>query len=391
MPSRRPLTGREVWRIGDWGGASNLIGRRWESVGAAAVTNLVGRPSPTRPDFVPDRCLSFILDQAHEQALQSAGYSHPDVLLAGPLDRQTALQPVDFKWSLEVADLVQVTPEPLERLLGAEEPAVVAARGAAFGPDGLPEPEQRVLLDGFFVAPEHRANHAFLASQRNLTAERPMAAGDVVFVAVDGRAFFRVLTGWELAEHLAAREGAGRMLDTLEGAEHYYRLGAGVQGALGSRRRSIFSDVTPEFDPIGDLAELRRGQRLSTLGDVVAYLDRALTARQELRKTANGIGRLAYAFAAFRADLQTRGIVLPPRGAPDPGGVEKAWTRLYGLVQQELGLRIKTEGLRLVQAGQSDAQAVATLQQRAPELGQAARRRASALIEAQLRPGGSPG
>ena len=45
---RSPLEGRQLWRIGDWGGASEQIGRQWEIVGARCLQPLIGveRPGP---------------------------------------------------------------------------------------------------------------------------------------------------------------------------------------------------------------------------------------------------------------------------------------------------------------------------------------------------------
>ncbi|MCC7104422.1 MAG: hypothetical protein IT307_04705 [Chloroflexi bacterium] len=385
VPRPRPLTGREVWRIGDWGGASNLIGRRWEAVAASMVAGLLDRPSPTYPALVPTRCVSFVLDAGHEQALQSAGYAHPDALLVGPVEDRLGLQSIDFKWSIEVADISQVETDALERLLDAEELPVVEAKRAAFAPQPPPARDALTLIDGFFVAPDHPANHAFLQSQRNARAERPLTQDCVVLLPVNGREFFSPLAGWEMAEHLAQQEGAPRALNTLEGAEHYYRLGAGTAGALASRRRSVFSATTPQLDPIAELAQLRRTLRLAKLTDVIGYLDRALAARHELRKLAAGIGRAAYPFSAFHQDLLSRGVTLPPRNSPEANGADRLWGRLYSAVQQAIAPGIREQGLALVRAGKTDAEAIAALQARAAEHGQTARAHALELIESQLR------
>src|SRR6266496_2445160 len=98
---RRPLAGRELWRVGDWGGASMQIGRHWEEVGASALEALVGRAGTLQPEFVPRAVVSFVGDSACEQAFQRAGLSNPDALLVGPLSGHLALQSVAFKWSLE--------------------------------------------------------------------------------------------------------------------------------------------------------------------------------------------------------------------------------------------------------------------------------------------------
>src|SRR5919197_856581 len=142
------LSTRSVWRIGDWGGASGQIGRRWETVGDAALERLVGYASPNRPEFVP------------------------------------------------------------------------------------------------------------------------------------------------------------RAVDSLEGAEQFCRLGAGVLGALTGRRRWIFEPSVPKIDALTDLDHLRRAQRLMTTEQLIAYLQRVMSARAELVRTLNQLGREIYPFNAFRAALR---------------------------------------------------------------------------------------
>src|SRR4051794_959309 len=112
----RPLVGRELWRIGDWGGASGQIGRHWEQVGSATLESLVGRQSLRRPEFVPGAVVSFVEDSERERAVQAAGLSHADALLLGGVGGRLTLQPVDFKWSLEVAQTAQIGAEVLRTL-----------------------------------------------------------------------------------------------------------------------------------------------------------------------------------------------------------------------------------------------------------------------------------
>jgi hypothetical protein len=381
------LARRAVWRIGDWGGASGQIGRRWEAVGDAALERLVGCASPNRPEFVPRAVVSFVREAELEQAVQAVGLSHADALLLGVLEGRLALQPVDFKWSLEVARADQVAAETLQALLEADLPPIREALEArlerdtpGLEPDDgrLPPVEQLTLLDGRFLAPEHAANRAFLHGRHNRRRERPIDPRQVVFQLVDGPEFFSPLPGWEVGLALAAREGTQRVLESLDGAEHFYRLGAGVLGALTARKRSIFEPSVPKIDALAELAALRRAQRLMTTDQLIAYLQRAMVARAELVRTLNQLGRTIYPFSAFRAALRTAGIVLRERSEGDPE--QRRWSRLYGLVQRELSARLAVAGRELVAGGRGDAQALAALSARGAAFAQQAAASAARLI-----------
>jgi hypothetical protein len=388
---RRPLAGRELWRIGDWGGASTQIGRRWEEIGATALGALVGQLSRRQPGFTPLAAVSFVLESACERAAQAAGLSHADALLIGPLDGRLALQPVDFKWSLEVADVSQIAGETLGTLLAAELPEVRQALVAqvqaeaweiALHDSDFPPADELLLLDGLFLAPDHDANRAFLDSQVNLRQALPLAAHQVELSPVGGTEFFSPLAGWDVGVAIAAQEGARRALDTLEGAERYYRIGAGVRGALSAARRSIFEPEAPPIDALVELGQLRRAQRLTTTEQLIAYLDRLMSARSERQKAFRQLGRTIYPQTLFRKALRARGIVVPEPPEVDPE--QRRWGRLYGLTQRELSGRLAVEGRALVAAGQNDAQALIALTARTGELARQAASIADRLIEAEL-------
>src|ERR1700738_2274855 len=141
-----PLTGRLVWHIGDWGRASEHIGARWEHVAGPLAREHLG----------PE---DYLIVLAGTPALMAEvlgrGLPRADALRAWLEDGRLALEPLDFKWSLETASARQVSTETLERLLGADlkslETALAAAR-EALGLDGAAELEPH---DGRFVAPVH--------------------------------------------------------------------------------------------------------------------------------------------------------------------------------------------------------------------------------------------
>src|SRR5262249_46155602 len=144
-----PLTGRLVWHIGDWGRASEHIGARWEEIAGQLA----------RAYFGPD---DYLLVLAESPALMAqvlaSGLPHADALRARREGEHLALEPLDFKWSLETASARQVSSETLSRLLATELPSLTSALAdarQAVGLDASPELEPH---DGRFVAPEHPAH-----------------------------------------------------------------------------------------------------------------------------------------------------------------------------------------------------------------------------------------
>src|ERR1700730_4146017 len=148
-----PPTGRLVWHIGDWGRASEHIGARWEQVAGPLAREELG-PA--------DHLIVLAGTPALMAEVLGSGLPHADALRTWRENDHLALEPLDFKWSLETASARQVSTETLERLLAAElaslETALAGAR-AALGLDATATLEAR---DGRFVAPEHPANNAAL-------------------------------------------------------------------------------------------------------------------------------------------------------------------------------------------------------------------------------------
>src|SRR5205814_1624543 len=151
-----PLTGRLVWHIGDWGRASEHIGARWEVV--------AGELAQAR--LTPDNHLLVLATTPNLMSeVLASGLPHADALRAWREDSSVALEPLDFKWSLETASARQVSSETLARLLAAD----LATLEAAFLPIraqlGLEDGSQLAPKDGRFVAPVHPANHAALLAE----------------------------------------------------------------------------------------------------------------------------------------------------------------------------------------------------------------------------------
>src|SRR3954451_6017792 len=85
ISARSPLEGRQLWRIGDWGGASEQIGSRWEQVGVACLEALIGqeRIGPDGSPYVPLRRLVLATEPELAAQVQAHGKSHADAILVG--------------------------------------------------------------------------------------------------------------------------------------------------------------------------------------------------------------------------------------------------------------------------------------------------------------------
>ena len=344
---RSPLEGRQLWRIGDWGGASEQIGRQWERIGARCLDDLIGveRPGPDGAPYLPKRSLVLAAEPELAAQVQAHGKSHADAVLIGVQDERSVLEPVDFKWTLETANPRQVGAEVLGDLL-LEAPPLLATRLAEALAD-LPSPEAPVYQDGIFLAPDHTENRA------QLSPAGPLDPAWAELCPIDPVEFFPPLPGWDVALALARSDGA--YLGTVEASERYYRLGAGVLGALRRMQSSVFDDALPTVDGPALLAQTRRERRLNTTGEVIAYFDRALTARAEVVDRLREIERGAYPYGRYREDLTARGLTAA-------GNNDRRWSRLYGSVMKELGTELRTEGRRLRDGGAGEAAVLAELE-----------------------------
>ena len=305
----------------------------------------MSRPGPNGAHYVPRRALVLGAEPELAAQVQAAGRSHADAILLGEADGRSVLEPVDFKWTLETANPKQVGADVLGALL-TDAPPLLATR-LAEELTALPQPEVPLYHDGIFLAPDHADNRRFLAPRG------PLDPAWAVLCPVDATEFFEPLPGWDVAQALARVEGA--YLGTIEAAERYYRLGAGVLGALRKLEAGLFSETLADLDGRTELARLRRERRLNRVGEVIAYLDRALTARSEMLDRLREIERAGYPFGLFREDLVARGL---PAAGP---GAERRWGRLYGGVMKALGAQIRAEGRELVTRGRTETQVLAEL------------------------------
>jgi hypothetical protein len=327
-----------VWHIGDWGRASEHIGARWEAVAGELARERLG----------PGDHLLILAATPNLMAdVLASGLPHADALRAYRDDGALALEPLDFKWSLETASSRQVSSETLSRLLAAELASLAAALAPLRAAVGL-EPTAEVMpTDGRFVAPVHPANHAALLAEPELPT---------LLLPVDARTFFEPLPGWSAARALAQLESASLdRLSSIEAIERYYRLGAGVEGALSRLATGLFETEPARVDAEAQIGALRRTGHARTLNDLLLHLQRELEQRKAIEERLNQLPRTAYPFGRLRADLQKLGV---PRSMLDSRG---ALGRAYGEVTREILAAVRLAGRDLVLGGTRPTQALEQL------------------------------
>jgi hypothetical protein len=245
-----------------------------------------------------------------------------------------------------------VSSETLTRLLAAELASLAAALAPIRDALGLPPDSELKPTDGRFVAPVHPANHAALLAEPELPT---------LLLPVEARSFFEPLPGWAAARALARMESANLdRLTSIEAIERYYRLGAGVEGALSRLETGIFETEPVRVDAEALIAQLRRTGKARTLNELLLYLQRELEVRKAQEERLNQLPRNAYPFGRLRNELHKLGV---PRAVLDSRG---ALGRAYAEATREMLAAIRATGRELVRTGVTPAQALEQLAGQAP-------------------------
>jgi hypothetical protein len=190
----------------------------------------------------------------------------------------------------------------------------------------------------------HPANHAALLAEPDLPT---------LLLPVDPKAFFEPLPGWSAARAVARLESANLdRLTSIEAIERYYRLGAGVEGALCRLETGVFETTPAQVDAETVIADLRRRGKVRTLNELLLFEQRELELRKALDERLHQLPRTAYPFGRLRSDLHKLGVarsVLDSRGALG---------RAYTEVTREMLSAIRDAGRELVANGMTAGQAL---------------------------------
>ena len=344
--------------MGNWGHASEHIGKRWEALGAQRLDNLLSdhRPWPVS-GWQPVGSVSLAANDAMQSTLSRVGLPSPDVIvgLVG-LSGQHGLQAVDMKWHIEFASYKQISASALRELLSREIPGLNEQVLEQIGP----LTEEMRYLDGLLLAPDTQDNRYFLSSTRNRRQEYPIEPRDVIFESVDGREFFGQLPGWQMGLLLADFDRARRALDWVEGAERYYRLGAGLQGAAGQLLTSVFAEAPVPISADKAYAWLRGLFDVASTSALAREVDRLMAHRSQLLTRLRELMRSPYRLGDLAQTLRKRGLSMP-RDIEEETPLAARCRELLKQVSLFHRAAVRGEGLRLVEGGATDGEAIAAL------------------------------
>ncbi len=363
-----------IRQIGDWGHASRHIGDRWEIIGLDLFRQRTAERQPLA-------ILAICADAAMESLLASSGNKNPDIVLAFAVDEAIVLQPVDLKWSLDVASYRQISAPVLTGLLATVPRFCDAIR------ELLPTDRQDwpwVPRDGFFFCPRSIANERFLTSAENREQEYPIEATEAHLEPVDSYTFFEPMPGWATARELARLDGVTRGLPYLDNADRYYHLGAGVAGALVTMQHSIFEEET-EIDPSTEVDRFKDFARtlspVST-GLVIDRLGIRMRTRSAALRELRDLLRSSLSFKDYAAAVVAAG------GAPDGEEevvIRKTWIDTYRILLNDAETELRASGRRLLTKGSTDAEALEVLKSQRDLFGRRLRARARVAIEEVVR------
>lgn len=314
-------------QVGNWGNHSAYLGARWEEIVERWAQGLVGTSQAFHGQSY--RVVAAVpLDSQPElrQELSRKGLSCPDLVLVAVREGGgTTLLPLDSKVSLDTASLDQVQALRLTELATHGGPLLVtalapdlASAGLDAGPVSGAEAGLRAWLrdgtiaaaDGLFAAPETGFNRGHIASKGNARRRRPLTYDDVRLVGVSELDYLGALPGWH--ESLVLRDLDGIPFGTpvdLSISERYYRMGAGVAGALATIETPLFGPA----DAVDTLAELRArlatGRARSSVAVVTMIAEELRTRRGPLdRRKALDRYPIAFRDVVARAQRHLTGV-----------------------------------------------------------------------------------
>lgn len=349
---------RRERRIGNWGRASEHIGARWEVVGLQRLCPLLEGEQPwPHAGHRPVGWLALAADPEMQLTLNRAGLPSPDVVVGlTDADGTPLLQAVDMKWHLEFASYRQISADTLRELVERGVSGLNEQLRERIGLDG----ERARFVDGLLLAPDIAANRSFLASEENSGQEYPITRDDVIFAEVDGREFFSALPGWEMAQLLAQFDRLGNSLRHAEGAERYYRLGAGLQGAAAALLSSIFVEQPPPIEASAAFAWLRSKFPASTTSHMAQDVDRRMAGRSQLLARLREVLRSPFRLGDLAATLRRHHLAMPDNIEDDSPHAARARDLLkqVSLLHKQA---VRHAGLDLVRRGATDGEALATL------------------------------
>ncbi|HUE75375.1 MAG TPA: hypothetical protein VMP10_01000, partial [Chloroflexota bacterium] len=226
-------------------------------------------------------------------------------------------------------------------------------------------------------------------SDHNRRKEYPIEPKEILFLPGGVAEMFSSLPGWAEALIMASLDRNTATLESLDHAERYYRLGAGVRGALVKLATPFFAGQPAEVDVGARLAELIDSVRPADSLNVVHHLMPNMSRRQSLVVRLRGMLKPPISFGDLSAMLERRGIAVS-RG-PVINAAEEAVREQWGQLHRDLTLRHRQRVLRfgqeLVKRNFTVEAALDRMADRLPQFEERLRTDAQSTIDARLNAG----
>ena len=379
--------------IGAWGEAAALIGRRWEELGLT----LLGKRLPWSVPLGAGRTATIThlisVDSGPDAgpALHTAGVSAPDLLLLGTLGRSDRLvvQAADFKVSLDTANPGQVSAARLAGNLPriTSEVPDVAAAILAQAPSAAYHAALTALMagnvgstlvpEGIFIAPDSAFNrwlHKLLANvrpgirlprlPRGSPATRSRSSGFQLSAHLEPVApatMLGTLEGWSEGGRLAALDGQRLTAAELTVAERYWRLGAGLHGALRTLYRPVLAQLPADWDATPALDRLLRRVRPPDAAALLSALARAVEQRRPQWAHEQEVLRCPVGFRAWLRRAEQAGLEV------ETGEFAGIVRRKHGSLAASHRQRVTAAARQLHEQGQTNRQVLTALEARSDE------------------------
>ncbi len=194
----------------------------------------------------------------------------------------------------------------------------------------------------------------------NTQAQTPLSRENVWLFVVQAQEFFGDLPGWQMAQRLAALDGIGPALHTLETAESYYRLGAGLQGAVSQMQSSIFAEETRDYCAGEAFGRLQERFAAGSSEQLVSAVESEMVARTELLQRLRVLERSPLSLTELARLVRRQGGSMPKDISARDENAGRL-RQLLGEVKRLHKAEVRRLGAELVAKGFDDSAALDAL------------------------------
>lgn len=233
---------RDLTRLSDRGGASELIGDRWSDVCAEAMDEWPGsRITIDGRGLRVDRFIRLDAVPAIARSASRKKLQNPDYVIVGRDQTGPVVFSADAKFSVETAGASQVSGEALSALMEIG-PVVTDALGTL-------DPATRIA-DGIFLSPDYSLTHYMMTRRRGYRS-MSVDRDQVLLLPVTALGFLKPLEASTLIPIFATIDGYNlEARRSLLLAQYYFRL---ARAAIGCWNDEVGSLLIPRQRPDLDL------------------------------------------------------------------------------------------------------------------------------------------